>query len=190
MSPYRLASAALLGLLVLILTACVAVGPAPSVLPTGTAGTLPTETVVATGSESTPAGSPLATPAAAESNGVPQPSVGKGTIAGRLIDVNASQPMTNQNLSLPAVVCPAGVAEDQKREQCVYVIDTAFDPSAITDGGGRFVFSDIAPGDYVMLVGNPTTKYTVLTNDSNQPLIWKAEADKVTELGDLAVVLP
>lgn len=97
--------------------------------------------------------------------------------------------MVNQNLSLPAILCPPGVADKDKREQCVYVIDEAFDPSVLSDGKGRFVFQNIAAGEYVMLVGNRITQYTILTNEVNQPIIWKAEADKVLELGDLVVDL-
>jgi len=133
--------------------------------------------------------SPLATPTAAVHTAVITPSPGKASVAGRLIDFNTGQPMVNQNLSLPSVTCPLGVTEENKREQCVYVIDEAFDPSVLTDGDGRFVFRDIAAGEYVLLVGNRTTKYTVLANESNQPIIWKVEADKVNELGDLVVDL-
>jgi len=39
------------------------------------------------------------------------------------------------------------------------------------------------------MIGNPTTKYTVLTDELNQPLIWKVEADKVIERGDLVIDL-
>jgi hypothetical protein len=132
--------------------------------------------------------SPLATPASPWP-AVATPSAGKSSIAGRLIHFNTGQPMVNQNLSLPAILCPPGVADKDKREQCVYVIDEAFDPSVLSDGKGRFVFQNIAVGEYVMLVGNRITQYTILTNEVNQPIIWKAEADKVLELGDLVVDL-
>jgi hypothetical protein len=115
---------------------------------------------------------------------------GKSSVVGRLIDVKSGQPMANQNLSLPSVICPPGVAEKDKREQCVYAVDDAFDPSAITNQDGSFVFRDIPAGDYVMLIGNPATKYTVLANESKQPLIWSAKADQVLNAGDLAVDLP
>jgi len=132
--------------------------------------------------------SPLATPAAAAS-AVTTPSAGKGSLAGRLIRFNTSQPMVNQNLSLPAVLCAPGVAEKDKREQCIYVIDEAFDPSVLSDGEGRFVFQDIAAGEYVLMIGSRMTKYVVLTDEFNQPLIWKVEAGKALELGDLVVDL-
>jgi hypothetical protein len=91
---------------------------------------------------------------------------------------------------LPTVICPEGVAEEDKNSQCVYAVDEAFDPSALTDSEGRFAFRDIAPGDYVLLVGNPATKYIVLTGETGLALVWTAEADKVLTIGDLLVELP
>jgi hypothetical protein len=132
--------------------------------------------------------SPLATPSAAWPV-VATPSAGKAAIAGRLIRFITGQPMVNQNLSLPAILCPPDVTDKDKREQCIYVIDEAFDPSVLSDDEGRFVFRDIVAGEYVLLVGNRITQYTILTNEFNQPIIWKAEADKVLELGDLVVDL-
>lgn len=132
--------------------------------------------------------SPLATPVATAA-GVAAPAAGKGALAGRLIQFGSNKPLVNQNLSLPAIVCPPGVAEKDKREQCIYVIDDAFDPSVLTDGEGHFIFQNITAGEYILLIGNRVTRYTILTDELNQPLIWKVEADKVVDLGDLVVEL-
>ncbi len=190
MSLHRITSAAVLGILILALAACsgtrvpvvpatvpvspLPVKPAPSVQPEAT---------------SLSAESPLATPPAAVEVAAPTPGAGKGGVAGRLIDYKTGQPMANQNLSLPSIVCPPGVAEENKREECVYAIDDAFDPSTLTDQQGRFVFNDVTPGDYVLLVGNRMTKSTVLADDASRPLMWKVAADEVLKLGDLLVDL-
>jgi predicted small lipoprotein YifL len=182
-------SIVLIAICVLFLAACGSGGPMPFVGPATMES--PQATPTATGRSESPLPalqSPLATPASAWPV-VATPSAGKAAIAGRLIRFTTGQPMANQNLSLPAILCPPGVADKDKREQCVYVIDEAFDPSALSDGTGRFVFRDIAAGEYVLLVGNRITQYTILTNEFNQPIIWKAEADKVLELGDLVVDL-
>lgn len=115
------------------------------------------------------------------------PEAGNSAIAGRLIDIATGSPMANQNLSLPAVLCAPGVAEEDKREQCFYMIDEAFDPSALTDGDGNFVFEDIPAGEYVLLVGNLMSENAVLKDELNRPIIWRAVADTVVELGDLVV---
>lgn len=128
--------------------------------------------------------SPLPVPAVAVT-----PESGKAAISGRLISLSTSEPMVNQNLSLPAMLCAPGVAEADKREQCFYMIDEAFDPSALTDGDGRFVFQNIPAGEYVMLVGNLMTEYTILSDELDRPMIWKADANQVLELGDLLVDL-
>ena len=124
--------------------------------------------------------SPLAAPPAV-------PDAGKSSIAGRLIDVTTGLPLVNRNLSLPAVLCAPGVAEADKREQCFYMIDEAFDPSTLTDAEGRFIFHNVPAGEYVLMVGNLMTEYTILTDELSRPLIWKAVADQVLEIGDLVV---
>lgn len=189
---YRLTAAALAGVLLLVLAGCAPTLPAPLVPPTPIVSPLPAESSATAQPESTPSAleSPLAAPTAAARPVAATPNAGKASVVGRLIDFKTSRPMANQNLSLPAIVCPDGVAEENKRDECVYVVDEAFDPSALTDEQGWFVFKDITAGEYVILVGNPTTRSVVLTDDFNQPLIWKAEADKVLELGDLVVELP
>jgi len=185
MTLLRVLSFGLIAIFVLFLAACGGGSPMPFV---GPATAVSPQAEPTTESPLPALQSPLATPSSPWSV-VATPSAGKSAIAGRLIRFSTGQPMANQNLSLPAILCPPGVADKDKREQCVYVIDEAFDPSVLSDGDGRFVFQNIAAGEYVLLVGNRTTKSTLLTNDFNQPIIWKAEADKVLELGDLVVDL-
>ena len=115
------------------------------------------------------------------------PADGKSAVTGRLIDFTTGNPMALQNLSLPAVLCAPGVAEEDKREQCFYMIDEAFDPSTLTDSDGEFIFKDIPAGEYVMFVGSLMTENAVLKDELNRPIIWKTEADQVTAIGDLVV---
>ena len=157
--------------------------PVENVTPAAQEAT-PTEPAVQPASPLSAPVSPLAVPA------VPvAPAANKTVITGRLINIETSSPMANQNLSLPAVLCAPGVAEADKREQCFYMIDEAFDPSTLTYSDGRFVFQDIPAGEYVLMVGNLMTEYTVLTDELNQPLIWKGEANQTLDVGDLVVDL-
>ncbi|MCU0507120.1 MAG: hypothetical protein MUC34_01755 [Anaerolineae bacterium] len=178
----RFALAALLGILILALAACnpgLTVPPAPT-LPVSP---LPTQAPLPTAAANTPGvlESPLPVPVT--------PDAGTASATGRLINASTSEPLTNQSLSLGAIICPPDVAEEDKRDLCVYAIDAAFDPSTLTDNAGRFTFASIKAGEYVMVVGNPEAKHTILANSANQPLIWKVEADKVTDFGDLEVDL-
>lgn len=125
--------------------------------------------------------SPLAT------TDLAQPTPGKASITGRLIDLTTGAPLRDQNLSLPAVLCAPGVAEEDKREQCFYMVDEAFDPSALTDDNGNFVFRDIEAGEYVMLVGSLMTENVILKDELNRPIIWEAITDTVVALGDIVV---
>ena len=132
--------------------------------------------------------SPLSAPVSplAPDNSV-APEAGKATVTGRLIDLATGAPLQDQNLSLPAVLCAPGVAEEDKREQCFYMVDEAFDPSALTDDNGNFVFRDIPAGEYVMLVGSLMTENVILKDELNRPVIWEAITDTVVALGDIVV---
>lgn len=118
---------------------------------------------------------------------VPTPEGGKSSITGRLIDLATGAPLRNQNLSLPAVLCAPGVAEEDKRQECFYMIDEAFDPSALTDADGYFEFRNIPAGEYVMLVGSLMTENVILLDELDRPIIWEAAADSIVELGDIVV---
>lgn len=183
MTLRQLVRAILLGMLTLLFVACAPGVVVPTAAPTLPVSPLPTMAPASTPTDGTPAvfDSPLPTPAT--------PAAGKGVVTGRLIDVATSQGMSNQSLSLASVICPPDVAEEEKRERCVYAVDVAFDPSALTDNSGRFTLPEVTPGDYVVIVGNPEAKHTVLVNTANQPLIWAVTENQVTDLGDLVVDL-
>ena len=132
--------------------------------------------------------SPLSAPISplAPDNSV-APQAGKATVTGRLIDLATGAPLRDQNLSLPAVLCAPGVAEEDKREQCFYMVDEAFDPSALTDDDGNFMFQNIEAGEYVMLVGSLMTENGILKDELTRPVIWEAITDTVVALGDIVV---
>ena len=105
------------------------------------------------------------------------PADGKSAVTGRLIDFTTGNPMAFQNLSLPAVLCAPGVAEEDKREQCFYMIDEAFDPSTLTDPNGDFIFKDIPAGEYVMFVGSLMTENAVLKEASKKHMPYQKIED-------------
>lgn len=164
--------------MLITLAAC---GGGSTIEPTSTTQVVESSPTVQPASPLTAPLSPLAAPDAA------QPTPGKASITGRLIDLATGAPLRDQNLSLPAVLCAPGVAEEDKREQCFYMVDEAFDPSALTDDDGNFVFRDIEAGEYVMLVGSLMTENVILKDELNRPIIWEAITDTVVALGDIVV---
>jgi len=158
--------------------------PAPPPPPTAAAPTAAAPTATVPPADTSPLEAPASPLALPEEY---TPADGKSAVTGRLIDFTTGNPMALQNLSLPAVLCAPGVAEEDKREQCFYMIDEAFDPSTLTDPNGDFIFKDIPAGEYVMFVGSLMTENAVLKDELDRPIIWKAEADQVTAIGDLVV---
>lgn len=112
-----------------------------------------------------------------------EPSADKSMATGRVIDEESGEPIGGITIKLAEVYREGG--------EGAYVLDTAFSPSTITDEEGGFVFADIEPGEYVIVVGDIYESYQVIADDSSQKAaIWEAQANQVMEIGELAVTLP
>ena len=75
-------------------------------------------------------------------------------------------------------------------DQGAFVLDTANSPIATTDGQGRFVFVDIEPGDYVIVIGNvEVNDYIIIPDESGRAKIWTATNGEVLETGSHTILL-
>ena len=71
-----------------------------------------------------------------------------------------------------------------------YVLDEAFSPIATTDGEGNFTFYNVAPGEFVVIVGDIYNDYEIINDEENLPVTYNVEAGKTLEMGVLEVMLP
>jgi hypothetical protein len=112
-----------------------------------------------------------------------QPETGKATVTGQVLSIKTNTPMAN------TVVRLAGV--HREGDQGAYLLDTAFSPGDITDEQGYFVFENIDPGEYVMVVGNVEAynEYVIIPEPSGKPLVYNFEANKIEDVGELIVNL-
>lgn len=131
--------------------------------------------------------SPLATPAAAPSGVVPASKPGTASVAGRLISKITGQPLDHVVVRLAEIYCPSGVGKAVVRSKCVWSLDDAFSPSTFTDANGYFVFMDVHPRDYIVLIGNMVMKYAIIKDNQNQPMMWTADANKIVKIGEFTV---
>ncbi|RPI31274.1 MAG: hypothetical protein EHM70_11875 [Chloroflexota bacterium] len=109
----------------------------------------------------------------------PQP--GKATMTGRLLYQSTGEPMSVIGVRLAEIV--------RQGEQSAMVLDTAFGPGDMTDEQGYFIFENIDPKEYVIVVGNIEIYqgYTIVPNDEGTARIWQTEDGKVVDVGELKV---
>lgn len=109
----------------------------------------------------------------------PTPEADKAVFAGRVVDMSGT-PIANLQLRLAEVYR----SEDESSDGA-YILDTAFSPGAISDENGYFIFSDIEPMEYVLVLGNPEKVYEIITDESGKAKVWGTEMNQVLDIGEL-----
>lgn len=113
---------------------------------------------------------------------------GTGAVRGKLISTVINAPLPDAVVRLAEVYCPGDLEADaDKREACVWALDDAFSPSTFTDAEGSFVFESIEARDYVLLVGDMMTRYVMLKDAEDKPLMWTVPADQAIDIGEYHV---
>jgi hypothetical protein len=132
--------------------------------------------------------SPLVTPTPIPA---PDPQAGAASVVGRLVNTYTRQPLTNTVVRLAEILCPdefdENAGEAKMRDDCVFKLDNAFSPSAITDEDGVFIFENVDPKNYVLFVGDYMVEFTLANNENGSPVIYTVDSDKVLQLDEIAV---
>jgi hypothetical protein len=136
--------------------------------------------------QATPAQQPSAITGAANqpaagATPIPQPAAGQSTMRGQLVSKVSGKPL------MQTVVRLADFYHGGTPEQGSYLLDDAHSPTTMTDDSGTFVFSNLKAGEYVMVLGDVHTDYLIVPDSSGKVKVWSAEADKVVDIGKLAV---
>lgn len=108
------------------------------------------------------------------------PETGKGAMVGRLL-TSKDIPMSN------SVVRLARVFWDDEHEGGTFVLEAARSPATISDTGGHFVFSNLSPGDYVMVVGEVPDDNVIIADSDGTARIFTVNAGQVADVGDIIV---
>jgi hypothetical protein len=112
---------------------------------------------------------------------VVKPEADKTTLTGQLL-FEAGGPMVNTVVRLGEVY--------REGEKGAYIMDQGRSPVAATDANGYFVFENVPPNEYVVIIQQTEGVYTVVNDKEGKPKVWKAEAGKVLDVGSLRVKLP
>lgn len=118
--------------------------------------------------------------AATQQKAPPTPASGKANVTGRIISINTGEPYSDATVRL---------AEVYRNElgEGAYALDAALSPQTNTDDQGYFIFTDVDAREYVLLIGDPMTRYLIITDDSGKTQVFDCPADKVTDLGEFRI---
>ncbi|MEN4011825.1 MAG: hypothetical protein ROW48_07310 [Bellilinea sp.] len=115
-------------------------------------------------------------------NTVPTPEQGKSNLTGRIMTVQG-KPLTETVVRLAEVY-----RDGENTERGAYLLDTAFSPGTITDNRGFFVFINLLPGEYVVVVGDvESNNYVIIADEKGIARTWKTMENQILDLGKLVV---
>ncbi len=170
---FSLQNGLIIVLLMLVLSACQGQSPAePTVYPPPPGNT---------GAAQPPEGYPgPATPTAYVIAEVPTPGTDTGTVVGYILTNKASPTPAGTVLLALARVIPGPdgtpmVASFNRNEA----------PHALTDANGRFVFSEVPPGQYALILDRISDAFMLNHPDSGEDFIVAVAAGEETDLGEI-----
>jgi len=111
---------------------------------------------------------------------VPQPKAGLGVITGRILEVANNEVYLAPTLILGEMTYPS----DPNAAPPLVGFSETTDPRGIQDQSGKFVFQDIKPGTYAVVVWTPASS-TLVTDKEGNTAVVEVTADKVVDMGDV-----
>lgn len=116
-----------------------------------------------------------------ESIEVPTPSEGMAVVTGHVLEKSNEKPYLAPSLILGELV----YSNDKTVAPLIgYSVET--DPVATQDRTGKFVFKDVKPGEYAIVVWTPNSQ-TLITDRQNVLIVVNTEAGQTLDLGKVYV---
>lgn len=111
---------------------------------------------------------------------IPDPEPGKATMTGSIFSISANRPLQTS----------IWLAEVRRQgDQAIYFLDSVNSPAILSDAKGIFVFSNVAPGEYVLIVGDPEGQNEAIQDTSGNIRVWNLPAGQVFDAGEIRVRL-
>lgn len=121
-----------------------------------------------------PLRSPLAMP-------IETPAAGVAAVTGVILAEGTGAPIGGVSVHLAEVF--------RKDGEAAYILNTATSPSTVTDAAGQFAIINIPAREYVVIIGDPSASYAILTEPGGTAKVWNAEPGKILDLGIQRVTL-
>lgn len=121
-----------------------------------------------------PLSSPLAKP-------VTTPAQDVAAVTGVILSQENGQPLSGISVHLAQVF--------RQGNEAAYILNTATSPSTVTDRAGQFAISNIPPREYVIVIGDPSARYAILTEPDGRAKVWSTQPGKILDIGIHRVTL-
>jgi len=115
---------------------------------------------------------------------VPTPSEASGIVVGKMLTESDGEPYLAPRLYLGSYIVPD---EDVEDAPPLIGISADSDPVAMQAQDGTFVFSEINPGDYILLIWSPMNIVPAKSADGRGEIVISVEAGDVIDLGNVYV---
>lgn len=112
------------------------------------------------------------------------PEPGKVTVTGRVFSITDGKPIPHISVHLAEVK-----NFDTSNSSPIFILNESDSPSAFTDPDGHFVIANVAPQEYVVVVGSINVLYAIVTETPDKAKVWKTAENQVLDIGDLRVEL-
>ncbi len=114
---------------------------------------------------------------------IPSPAPNLTTVTGYVFFKNSNTPLVNVPVILSQIY-------RNEQDDGVFVYDTATSPYALTDINGRFIFSDVEPTEFIILVGNvEVNNYEIVKEPNGEAKFLNLLPGKILDLGVIKVDL-
>lgn len=117
----------------------------------------------------------------AKSTSIPAPAAEKASITGIVFSTPTNKPYPKAAVWLAEVY--------RQGDNGAYLLNVASSPAVYANQQGVFVFNNVDPKEYVIVVGDPENSYVVIPDDTGRARVWKTEGGKILDVGQLNVAL-
>jgi hypothetical protein len=113
---------------------------------------------------------------------VPTASAGLGIVTGIM-----RTPDANGEPYLATLYLASTVQASDPNYPPLIAFSEADDPKAVQDASGRFLFIDVEPGEYALLIWTPVGNTVIEDPETEQYFVFTVEAGKVLDLGVIPI---
>lgn len=116
---------------------------------------------------------------------VPTPAPDTANVVGWVVAADTKVP--NTLVGMPVRL--AQVFWNEDKSDGAFVLEGATSPSALVQEDGYFLFQNVPPADYVIVVGDPFSQNAIITEPNGKARVITVEAGKTFDAGRLEVTL-
>jgi hypothetical protein len=113
---------------------------------------------------------------------IPEPGEDSGIVTGQLLS-----PGPGGTPYIGALYLANTIPSDQEGFPPIVSLSDQTDPLAVQDQTGRFLFTEITPGTYALVLWNPVASTVIEEPGTNEYMIFEVQPGEVTDLGIIGI---